>query len=89
MESTNDGFKIAEEDLNIRGPGDIMGTRQSGFPVLQFADFPRDFKILLMARKEAFALAKVDPNLTQAGHFITREMLKEMWEGKASFLSAG
>ncbi|MDD5222885.1 MAG: ATP-dependent DNA helicase RecG [bacterium] len=89
MESTNDGFKIAEEDLNIRGPGDIMGTRQSGFPVLQFADFPRDFKILLSARKEAFALAKTDPNLTQAGHLLTRELLKEMWEGKGSVLFAG
>ncbi|PIQ96527.1 MAG: ATP-dependent DNA helicase RecG, partial [Nitrospinae bacterium CG11_big_fil_rev_8_21_14_0_20_56_8] len=56
MEESNDGFRIAEEDLKIRGPGDFMGTRQSGMPLLRVANLLRDLKILDLARKEAFAL---------------------------------
>ena len=63
MQNSRDGFEIAEEDLKIRGPGDFMGTRQSGLPVLKIANLLRDIKILDEARKEAFALIDRDPNL--------------------------
>jgi len=63
MQTSRDGFDIAEEDLKIRGPGDFMGTRQSGLPILKIANLIRDIKILDVARKEAFALIDRDPNL--------------------------
>lgn len=63
MQNCRDGFEIAEEDLKIRGPGDFMGTRQSGIPILKIANLVRDIKTLDIARKEAFALIDRDPNL--------------------------
>jgi ATP-dependent DNA helicase RecG len=53
MEETNDGFKIAEKDLEIRGPGEVMGTRQAGLPEFRIANLVRDLNILQDARKEA------------------------------------
>jgi ATP-dependent DNA helicase RecG len=53
MEETTDGFKIAERDLEIRGPGEVMGTRQSGIPAFRIANIVRDQKILETARREA------------------------------------
>jgi ATP-dependent DNA helicase RecG len=53
MEETTDGFKIAERDLEIRGPGEVMGTRQSGIPAFRIANIVRDQRILEMARREA------------------------------------
>ena len=63
MASTNDGFKIAEVDLKLRGPGDMMGTKQSGMLNFKIADLLKDEKILNFARKEAVALLKKDENL--------------------------
>jgi ATP-dependent DNA helicase RecG len=53
MEETNDGFKIAQKDLELRGPGEIMGTRQAGLPEFRVADIVRDLDILQAARREA------------------------------------
>lgn len=53
MEETNDGFKIAEKDLEIRGPGELMGTRQAGLPEFRIANLVRDLDLLQSARKEA------------------------------------
>ncbi|MEO6724506.1 MAG: DNA helicase RecG, partial [Blastocatellia bacterium] len=53
MEQTTDGFKIAEKDLEIRGPGEVMGTRQSGLPEFRIANIVRDQKILEVAKREA------------------------------------
>ena len=66
MATTNDGFKIAEVDLKLRGPGDIMGTRQSGMLNFKIADLLKDGKILEFARKEAIDLLKEDENLEKA-----------------------
>jgi ATP-dependent DNA helicase RecG len=68
IQKSNDGFVIAEEDLKIRGPGDFMGTRQSGMPILRVANLIRDIKILEAARKEAFALIDRDPHLENPEH---------------------
>ena len=64
MVRTNDGFEIAEVDLKLRGPGDIMGTQQSGVLNLKIADIVKDKDILLQARYYAKKVLKHDPNLS-------------------------
>jgi ATP-dependent DNA helicase RecG len=54
LESTFDGFEIAEKDLMLRGPGDMVGTRQHGVPDLRFASLPLDMDLMLAAKDEAF-----------------------------------
>jgi len=66
MATTNDGFKIAEVDLKLRGPGDMMGTRQSGMLNFKIADLVKDGKILEFARNEAINLLKEDESLEKA-----------------------
>jgi ATP-dependent DNA helicase RecG len=55
---TNDGFRISEVDLELRGPGEIAGTRQSGIPMLKYADLARDGRALAVAREEASRFLK-------------------------------
>ena len=61
MVRTNDGFEIAEVDLKLRGPGDLMGTQQSGVLQLKIADLVKDQKLLQLARSWAQQLLKEDP----------------------------
>jgi len=72
MVETNDGFKIAEVDLKLRGPGNLMGTQQSGVLNLRIADIIADSKILAAARRTAIALLEEDPNLIQEEHKLIR-----------------
>lgn len=65
---TNNGFLIAEEDLRLRGPGEIYGTRQSGLPTFRVADLVKDMHLLEIARQEAFALIEQDPDLSKPEH---------------------
>jgi len=76
MVESNDGFVIAEEDLKIRGPGDFIGTRQSGLPDLKAADLIRDIKIIEITRKEAFALIDRDPHLEHPDHHQLKAALQ-------------
>ncbi|HEX6300800.1 MAG TPA: ATP-dependent DNA helicase RecG [Acidimicrobiia bacterium] len=64
MVGTNDGFRLAEEDLRIRGQGTVFGTRQSGIKDLKLADILSDFETLTVARRDAFALVDADPSLS-------------------------
>lgn len=66
MVDSTDGFKIAETDLQLRGPGDFLGTRQSGLPEFQLANIAEDQDILQAARKTAFAIFDSDPRLVKA-----------------------
>lgn len=75
MLKTQDGFKIAEEDLEIRGPGEFFGTRQHGLPELRIANIIRDRDILEAARKEAFGLIQKDRFLRLPEHRLIRESL--------------
>lgn len=63
LASTNDGFKISEMDLKIRGPGEFWGTRQHGMPIFRFADFFEDRELLKQAFSDAAQICKADPNL--------------------------
>ena len=65
MVETSDGFKIAEVDLQLRGPGNLMGTQQSGVLNLKIADVVKDSKILIAARNMAIAVLEEDPNLSK------------------------
>ena len=77
MQNSSDGFVIAEEDLKIRGPGDFMGTRQSGMPLLKIANLLRDIQVLEMARKEAFQIIESDPDITDPKHQQLNKVLKK------------
>ena len=65
MESTTDGFQIAEVDLQLRGPGDILGKQQSGLPPFKYINLAYDGEIISTARKVAFEILKYDPNFTK------------------------
>ncbi|MGE0634521.1 MAG: ATP-dependent DNA helicase RecG [Pseudobdellovibrionaceae bacterium] len=75
METTNDGFKIAEFDLQMRGPGEFMGTRQSGLAGFKMANLVRDIEILTQARKAALEVLEKDPGLKFLEHKELREEL--------------
>jgi len=89
MEKTSDGFELAEEDLAIRGPGDFMGTRQSGLPDFRVASIIRDARILNEAKQDAFELARLDPLLEKPEHLILREALIGRWKGKLDLAKTG
>jgi ATP-dependent DNA helicase RecG len=76
MEKTQDGFKLAEIDLEMRGPGEFLGTRQSGLPAFELARLPRDLNLLQEARREAFALVEKDPALHSAPN-LHKEILRQ------------
>ncbi len=84
---TTDGFKIAEEDLRLRGPGEFFGTRQSGLPDLRAANIIRDADLLETARMEAFDLIQKDPTL--ALYPQLRDLLKRKWQGRLGLISVG
>ena len=77
MEQTQDGFVLAEEDLKIRGPGNILGTEQSGLPPLRVANLSRDLKILSQARVVAAELMERDPDLNS--HAELKKRLEIYW----------
>ncbi len=77
MCETSDGFKIAEKDMEIRGPGDIAGTRQSGLLDFKLADIVRDREILQLAVQEAQDILNVDPELDLPDNNLLRQQLKQ------------
>jgi ATP-dependent DNA helicase RecG len=87
MVSSGDGFRIAEEDLAIRGPGEFFGTRQAGVPELVVADIIRDAGILETARKEAFRLIEADPGLEKFP--LLKRVLEVSWRGAAGLRMTG
>jgi len=82
MESTSDGFRIAEADLEIRGPGDFLGTRQAGLPDFRVANILRDGRILEEARMEAFSLVEKDRGLVAPENAGLRRELARRWGGR-------
>lgn len=76
MTETNDGFEVARRDLELRGPGDFFGTKQSGLPEFRFADMMNDFDILEMARDDAAELVQRRDFWTSPNYMALREMLQ-------------
>jgi ATP-dependent DNA helicase RecG len=89
MVETNDGFKIAEVDLQLRGPGEFFGTRQSGLPEFRVADLLRDAGLLEEARRDALAIVGSDPELRAPEHRGLRQALLARWRGKLALASVG
>ncbi len=80
IRNSTDGFRIAEADLMIRGPGDFLGTKQAGIPEFRFANLVRDSKVLMEAREEAFRVVAEDPTLSHYPGLF--EELLSRWEGR-------
>ena len=72
MTQENAGFKIAEEDILLRVPGDVLGSRQSGLPEYRFADIRKDMEILKQSTEDADVLYKMDVELQKPEHLNTR-----------------
>ncbi|RKU17184.1 DNA helicase RecG [Candidatus Poribacteria bacterium] len=89
MVRSNNGFEIAEEDLNIRGPGEFFGTRQSGIPNFKIANIISDAALLETAKKEAMQLVKDDPRLNDPEHQLMKQMLNAHWKGHLEIASVG
>ena len=80
FQETDDGFRLAEEDLRLRGPGDFFGVRQSGTPELKIADLS-DTALIELARDQAAKLWEIDPYLRQPEHAALRERMHLFWQG--------
>ncbi|MCD8493437.1 MAG: hypothetical protein LRY51_16925 [Geovibrio sp.] len=89
MEQHADGFKLSEIDLELRGPGDFFGTRQSGLPQFRFSNIVKDVKILHRARAEAEELLAEDPELAKPVNKTVLEALKTRWKEGIDFLNIG
>lgn len=86
LTETSDGFKIAEEDLRIRGPGEIFGTRQHGLPELKVADLIEDFELLRLARRDAFAIIDEDPDLAAPHNQQLRHQVRRLYGDRLDLL---
>ncbi len=89
MVDTEDGFRLAEADLEIRGPGDFLGTRQAGLPDFRVANLLKDIRLLEAARQEAFAYVEQTEQLTTADSQAVREELLRRWGGRLELAAIG
>lgn len=87
--SSNDGFKIAEWDLKLRGPGEFLGTRQHGLPRFKIADLTRDLKLLYQARDKAFEIVGNDPDLKNKENSCLKRSFLFKYKEKERLLEAG
>lgn len=77
MTETNDGFRLAEKDLELRGPGDFFGKKQSGLPDFKIADLVHDYRVLEVARNDAVKLINDERFWKEDEYRILREMLEQ------------
>jgi len=87
--ASTDGFKIAEIDLELRGPGDFFGTRQSGMPEFRVANIVSDATLLNDARSDAFAIAESDPHLERDDHRALLGYLRARYRDELNLLDVG
>ncbi len=84
MCKTGDGFKISEEDLRLRGPGDFFGSRQHGLPEMHVADLGADVNVLQQAQEESRRLLEKDPELELPEHRALRERVDKLYEANSA-----
>ena len=89
LEQTADGFRIAEEDLRLRGPGEFFGTRQHGLPELKVASLVDDFELLRLARRDAWAIVQDDPGLNAPHNQPLRREVLRAYAGRLDLLGGG
>ena len=89
MERSNDGFEIAEHDLKLRGPGELLSARQHGLPDLKIANIIDDFDLLQLARKDAFELVETDPTLSSPQHKNIRAELRRRFADSLVLVDVG
>ncbi len=89
MEDTNDGFRIAEKDLELRGPGEFLGTRQSGLPDFRAANLVRDGALLRQAQEDAATWLASDPGLVSPASQPLRAVLEARWAGRLELARVG
>ncbi len=89
LAATGDGFRIAEEDLRIRGPGDLLGTRQSGLPDFRIGNILRDGPLLQQARDLAARVLHEDPGLATGRYPVLRQALQDRWSGRLELAQVG
>ena len=77
MEETNDGFKISEKDLEIRGPGEFFGTRQHGLPEFKIANLFKDIEMLKLVQSVAIKIESEDPKLELDKNKELKKLIKE------------
>ncbi len=89
MLETNDGFKIAEEDLKLRGPGEFFGTRQHGLPEFKIGDIINDYNILKVAREDAFELANESQRSKTSKNRMLLKRITENFKHKLDLINTG
>ena len=87
MTQTNDGFRISQEDLRLRGPGDFFGQRQHGLPAMKIADLSCDMRLLDEAQTAARQLMERDPELTAPAHRPLRRRIRQLFDTNADMLN--
>ena len=88
MVRTEDGFEIAETDLRLRGPGDLLGTKQSGLPEFRYADIIADQDLLALAKEFAVALLDRDPDLKHPDHLRLSAAFEPYFQKRMSLVGA-
>ncbi len=89
LERVNDGFELAELDLKLRGPGDLMGTKQHGLPDLRVARLPEDQRTLVRARTAALQILNADPTLSETRHTALRKVIQRSWAPRMELAGVG
>jgi ATP-dependent DNA helicase RecG len=89
MQQSNDGFYVAEQDLQIRGPGELLGTKQAGLPELYVGNLLHHGMWLEQARRAAFSLIETDPNLSRPEHQALRHALSTRWRDRFELAAIG
>ncbi|MDR1418278.1 MAG: ATP-dependent DNA helicase RecG [Endomicrobium sp.] len=89
MTTTNDGFQVAQEDLKMRGPGELMGTIQHGFPTFKAADLVKDVDMIALSRDIAISILKEDPYLLKQENLPLKNLINKHFPSKTKFINVG